>query len=268
MLISIVTPTFNSEKMIPRTLASVRSQDYKDLEHVIIDNQSTDGTKELAEKAYQDEPEKLRFISEQDQGISDAFNKGVRAAKGEVIAILNSDDFYNRPTLVSEVMELFKNDPELDVVHGDMIFEDDQFGTNNRAPILKPIAYGTPFNHPTMFVRRRVYDKFGLFDLDYRYAMDFEFVARFYTDRDHEEAKSHYLQGDPMVTMCAGGVSDRLELKALAEVEQALVKNGKYDALAKKAVRERRLRYQLKGLFSKLGLEAPVKWWRRMKWGN
>lgn len=107
MKISIVTATFNSEATIADTINSVLSQDYKDIEYIIVDGGSTDGTMEIVKSKIQEFGNRLKYISEKDKGIYDAMNKGIRMASGEIVGILNSDDYYTSSDVLSTYAEVF-----------------------------------------------------------------------------------------------------------------------------------------------------------------
>ena len=179
MKISIITPSYNSEKTIGRNVNSVISQTYKNYEHIIVDNLSKDSTLRTINEIYQKNNllDLLTVISEQDNGISDAFNKGIKVAKGEIIAILNSDDYYFDSNLFEKVIDVFKGSEVL-FIHGDIKFIDDVYGSNIRKPLLCDIKEAMPYNHPTMFFRKNVYEQYGDFDITYKYAMDYELVCR------------------------------------------------------------------------------------------
>src|ERR1700761_9527684 len=115
MKISIITVVYNNEKFIEDAINSVLSQDYKDIEYIIIDGASTDKTLQLVNK-YSNNIKKI--ISEPDEGLYDAMNKGVNLAAGDVIGILNSDDIYYDNSIISEIMQVFKNNSEADAVYG------------------------------------------------------------------------------------------------------------------------------------------------------
>jgi glycosyltransferase involved in cell wall biosynthesis len=266
MKITIVTPTFNSAATIRRNIESVRSQTYSEIEHLFIDNESSDETREIIKSAYADSGN-YRIISEKDQGISDAFSKGVIEASGDVVAILNSDDEYFNSSVISNVMNAF-SDPAIYFVHGDMEFLDDQFGSNIRRPLLCDIRYAMPYNHPSFFVRKKLYQEIGVFKLEYRFAMDFEWVCRLY--KNHHETKygNVYLNRiGPLVRMHAGGASDVNELKSIYEVERALKEHGFWDLKAQYNQLLRRLRIKMKTFLSFLGLSSAIKVWRKLKWG-
>lgn len=264
MKISVITPTFNSAKTILYTCQSITNQTYKNFEHIIIDNRSSDGTVELIESHYKSTKHfsNLKILIGEDQGISDAFNKGICAATGEIIVILNSDDYYLYDTLFEEVVSKFQN-PKILIVHGNMYFEDKLFGSNTRRPLLTKIFHGTPFNHPTCFVNKSLYEKYGLFDLNFRYAMDFEWISRFYDSEDKEK----YVYINKTLTLMRGdGVSDLNEKKAQEEVKKALIKNSRWNDLAKLEHKKRVLRLQLKSVLKNLSLHFIIKIWRMLKW--
>ncbi|MFT6069526.1 MAG: glycosyltransferase involved in cell wall biosynthesis [Bacteriovoracaceae bacterium] len=267
MKISIVTPTFNSEKTIERTIRSILNQNLFDLEIILVDNESSDETVSIAQNLMEGRSEKLLTIVEKDSGISDAFSKGVLASSSEVVGILNSDDEYFNSKVLNRVMKAFE-DPNVDFVHGDMLFIDDKHGTNIRKPLMCSLKYAMPINHPTFFLRKKVYNEIGVFKLDYRFAMDFELMCRMYRDAETCKYKGFYLSGDPIVSMYAGGVSWTHELKSIDEVEKALKAYGFWDAEAKKHQDNRRRRIKIKNFLMRLRLDPLVKVWRRLKWNN
>ena len=235
MKISIITVCFNAASTIRDAIGSVLSQDYPDIEYIIIDGDSTDGTQDVIESFFSPEKEKLggeeeqksgkqlakldpqysnapmpQFLSEPDQGIYDAMNKGIKRATGEVVGILNADDFYADQTIVSQIAEAF-HDPGIDAVFGDLVFVD----PNNLSRIVRtyksknwhPDKFGRGYMpaHPTFFVRRKYYEQHGLFETDYEIAADYEMLIRLlYVHK----LKYRYLP-ITMVKMRKGGVSSR-----------------------------------------------------------
>lgn len=266
MRISIVTPTSNSAATILETCRSITGQNYPDFEHIIVDNLSKDRTGELVREHYREcgKEKCLKIVSESDRGISDAFNKGIKASTGEIVAILNSDDSYHSLKVFEAVSGIFLTHPEVDIIHGKMFFEDKRHGTNIRAPLLCKIQAAMPLNHPTMFVRKSLYGKYGFFDLDYQYAMDFEWLCRFYEKLD--PAHYVYLRDFPITIMRAGGASHRRELQSLQETKKALLQHHLYNGSARCHFLLRLARIQAKGLLSFFELDAIVKVWRFFKW--
>jgi glycosyltransferase involved in cell wall biosynthesis len=265
MKISIITPTFNSAKTISKNIESVLKQTHQNFEHIIIDNLSNDGTLDIVWKAYEiaGATAKLKIFSEKDQGISDAFNKGVQRAKGEIIGILNSDDFLFSDKSLLMIHSILELQAETSYVHGDMYFDDPALGSNKRTPLLCPVEYAMPFNHPTMYLRKNVYDVIGMFNVNYRYCMDLDLVCRIQA----AGLKGHYLK-ETITVMCSGGTSDRNELKVLKEYANILKTHGKWNLSARKYFIEKDLRIKAKSILRMLNLEGLVKYWRFYKWRN
>jgi glycosyltransferase involved in cell wall biosynthesis len=180
MKISIITPTYNSAKTLARTIESVIAQNYSDLEYIVIDGASTDNTKEIVAD-YKDKLN-IKFVSEPDKGIYDAMNKGVKLATGDIIGILNSDDFYDNSDVLNNVAKTFE-DSKIDAVYGDIkYFSED---TNKVSRYWKAGEYqenklnnGWIIPHPALFIRKSIYDKCGLFNTDLKLAADYEFILR------------------------------------------------------------------------------------------
>ncbi len=269
MLISIITPTYNSEKTIEKNVKSVINQTYKKFEHIIIDNQSKDNTIDIINKIYKENnlSDLLHIVIEPDRGIADAFNKGIRNAKGEVIGILNSDDSYFNSDVFQNVIEAFK-DKETIFVHGDVYFIDPVYGSNIRRPLLCPVATTMPYNHPTMFFRKEVYEKYGMYNEKYKYTMDYELIMRYEKKISGFRSRGKYLQGEPIAAMHAGGASWKYELESIKEYKNALKENGFWNFSAGKEYFFRIFRTRLKKIFNDLHLNFLVKLWRKNKWEN
>lgn len=205
MKISIITASFNSAKTIRDTLESVKSQEYANVEHLIIDGLSSDETMNIVSEY----PNVSKAISEKDNGIYDAMNKGVKLATGDIIGILNSDDVYIDNKVLQEVMELFR-DETVDACYADLQYVDEadinkmvrnwKSGKFNKNSFL----YGWMPPHPTLFVRRRVYTKVGFFNVGFKCSADYEFMLRVFVRHDFN---IRYL---PRVTvkMRTGGISN------------------------------------------------------------
>jgi len=265
--ISIITPTYNSEKNIAACINSVLNQDYKNFEHIIVDNLSSDSTLQIVKDLYSlnNMIANLHIISEKDDGISDAFNKGITAAAGKIITILNSDDIYFSNNVFDSVLKAFSN-PEVQFVHGNIVFKDDLYGTNVRKPLLCDIRKAMPYNHPTMFLRDELYKKIGLFDLKYKYAMDFDLICRLYKFYNKPEAISVYLNEEPLVVMNAGGASWSNEINSITETKQILIANNKWNFQSQQNYYFRLFRTKIKEFLNLFGLNLIVKIWRWVKW--
>ncbi len=221
MTFSIITVTFNSREYLEETIASVLSQDFQQLEYLFIDGGSTDGTLDIISRHAALDP-RIRWISEPDDGIADAFNKGIRMARGEIIGILNSDDSYTPGTLTA-VASAFAADPRCDVVHGDMLRCQGKRPLFRLvpAPLDERVWYEMPLNHPATFVSKVAYERVGLFDKNLKIAMDYELVLRLYL----AGCRFCYL---PLVLahMRYGGASDERFLAARQEVFAVTTRRG------------------------------------------
>lgn len=180
MKFSIITITYNSSATLAETIDSVLTQEGADLEYIIVDGASTDDTVETIKK-YADTDDRIKWISEPDEGIADAFNKGLSMAIGDWVGIINSDDSL-APEAIAKVAEMVRRNPEAEVIHGGILRLDEQ-----GVPVfvidpgnLKSIWHHMPVNHPAMFVSRNTYDQLGGFDKTLRIAMDYDLVLRFY----------------------------------------------------------------------------------------
>jgi glycosyltransferase involved in cell wall biosynthesis len=209
--ISIVTPSYNQGEFLERTILSVLNQNYPNLEYIIIDGGSTDRSVEIIKKY---EKYLTYWVSEKDNGISDAFNKGISHSNGEIIGIINSDDWYE-PEAIKNIVNCYMGNIDKDVFHGDMRFYID----NRYLFTIKPdtnykrIKIEMILNHPTCFVKRDTYLKYGLFKKDYKIAMDYELMLRFYL----LGCKFFYIP-KIIANMSFEGISDRKALEGSKEV--------------------------------------------------
>jgi glycosyltransferase involved in cell wall biosynthesis len=263
MKISVITPTFNSEKTIIKNVESILTQSYKDFEHIIIDNLSSDKTLEIIRKLYIDLPSNLRIISEKDSGISEAFNKGIKLSSGEIITILNSDDYYYSENIFEQVANVLDKSQYL-ISHGDVLFNDPQYGSYLRKPYRINTFKTMPLNHPTMFVKKEVYSAVGLFDILYRYSMDFEFYCRMYKHYPDLSKKLFYFKKNPLVVMSSGGDSWTNERQSILEVKSALKQHGLINFKLAWQIQFRLLRTYLKSIFNKTGFTFIVRFWRKI----
>ena len=224
--ISIITVAFNSAKTIKGTIESIISQDYNNIEYLIIDGGSTDGTMDIV-KSYSEHVK--YYVSEPDNGIYDAMNKGIKAATGDVIGILNSDDFYPNSFVLSNVAKLFQK-YSCDAVYGDLVYvkandinkikrywQAGEYSTSK-------IKNGWMLPHPTFFVKKKIYTRYGLYDTDLKSAADYEMILKLLYKHN---ISVHYL---PMilVNMRMGGESNKSfwnRIKANKEDSLAWTKN-------------------------------------------
>ena len=177
MKISIITVCFNAEDTISDTIQSVLSQDYEDVEYIIVDGKSTDRTL----KIIQSKQKRIKLISEKDQGIYDAMNKGINIASGDVIGILNADDVYKNKQVLSEVMNAFKNN--VSIVYGDIEYVNNDLSRVVRkwkAGIFRPgkFKWGWMPPHPGFFMKKSCYQRYGFFNLNLSTSADYELMLR------------------------------------------------------------------------------------------
>lgn len=177
MKVSIITVVYNGVKTIEQTIKSILQQSYKNIEYIIIDGLSTDGTQSVIER-YKENI--AYFISEKDNGLYDAMNKGINRATGDIVGIINSDDWYAED-IVEKIVKYFEqNDVEL--VYG-KIMNIDQNGME-RLSIQKPlndIWYGMVTPHPSVFIKKSIYKKFGVFDIRYKISADYDYLLKLYS---------------------------------------------------------------------------------------
>lgn len=217
MLVSIITIVKNSEDYIQRTLNSVFEQDYKEIEYIVIDGCSTDKTFEII-KSYANNIDKM--ISEPDAGISDAWNKGLGLATGQVIGLINAGDEYAPDAVTKAVAALLQGN---DIVYGDtdLVGDDGVVLRHNSGRFsLWIYSAGFGFYHPSCFATRALYDRIGGFNPKFRYAMDSDWIARAVVSG----AKLGH--SDVRTRMVDGGISVKSRFLAYGEHLQALSNAG------------------------------------------
>ena len=202
---SIITSSYNSSKTIAHTITSVNNQTYTNIEHVFVDGKSADDSVEIINKISK--REKV-VITEKDKGIYDAMNKGVALANGDIIAILNSDDFYADENVVSDIIALFEKSG------ADAVYADLDYVTEDTTRIVRKwrsgkyshgmFKWGWMPPHPTLFVKKEVYEKYGNFNLELKSAADYEIMLRFI---HKHKIKLSYLE-KVTVKMRVGGLSN------------------------------------------------------------
>lgn len=200
VLVSVITIVYNGEKYLEQTIQSVLSQSYKNIEYIIVDGGSTDGTLDIIRKY---DSQLAYWKSEPDKGISDAFNKGITLATGDLVGILNADDWYE-PEAISNMVAHYE--PE-SVLHGNkQYWNQDGSKAHQARPNLDILPLEMSLNHPTVFVSKTLYDRYGVFDLNYKLAMDYHLLLRLYN------AGAKFIYVDLIITnMRLGGVSANIE---------------------------------------------------------
>ena len=208
MKISIITVTYNSASTLRDTIESVLAQTYRDIEYIIVDGLSKDNTMDIVREYEPKFNGRMRYVSERDSGLYDAMNKGIKMATGEIVGIINSDDFYHRSDIIQLVAETM-SDERVQAVYGDVRFVNpNDLNTTVRyysSRIFRPSLFRFGFMpaHPTFFTYKKFFDEFGYYKLNYKIAADYELLVRFlYGHR----LQAKYLNTDFM-KMRTGGVS-------------------------------------------------------------
>jgi glycosyltransferase involved in cell wall biosynthesis len=205
--ISIITVSYNSKNTIKKTIESVLSQTYPNIEYIMIDGSSSDGTIDII-KSFGNKIHK--FISEPDNGIYNAMNKGFKQATGDIVGILNSDDFFYNSTVIEKVAHVFLT-AGIDVVYGDVQFVDPKninkivryYSSKSFNP--QKFKYGFMPAHPSFYAKKELFEAWGYYKEDYQIAADYELLIRFLYKN---KLKSKYLEM-PFVSMRTGGISNK-----------------------------------------------------------
>lgn len=205
--ISIITAVYNDEDHIEGCIRSVLEQTYPEIEYIVIDGASTDKTQDIIKKHSS---RISKFISEKDNGFYDALNKGIKNATGDIVGVLHSDDIFYDKTVIESIANVF-NSEEIDSVYGDLIYVKE----NDASKVVryweageysqKKIIFGWMPPHPTFFVKKKIYEKYGLYDMQFKIAADYEMILRFLYK---ERISIHYLK-KCLVKMRWGGMSNR-----------------------------------------------------------
>jgi glycosyltransferase len=208
MKVSIITPTLNSERFIRDCVESVKNQSCLDIEHIIVDGGSLDSTLKII-KEYE-ESYNLKLIIGKDNGIYDALNKGIKSSTGEIIGILHSDDLYSNDKVIEKVVSIFKLQ-KIDSCYGDLYYVKE----NDINKIIRywksgdykreKLKYGFMLPHPTFFVKKEIYEKYGVFDTSFKISGDYELMVRFL----YKNKISCYYLPEVLVKMRVGGNSNK-----------------------------------------------------------
>ncbi|MCQ4916404.1 glycosyltransferase [Bacteroides nordii] len=209
MKFSFITVTFNSSATLRDTIQSVLSQTYPDIEYIIVDGCSQDKTVDIIKEYEPLFHGRLKWISEKDQGLYDAMNKGFQMATGDMVGIINSDDLLAEATAIEKVIDCFKDHKDIDCVYADLYY----VSQHDTSKIVrhwitgKQRSFSTGWHpaHPTFYVKRDIYLKYGMFDLDFKFAADFELMLRLV---EKEHIRLFYLP-EPLVRMRLGGTTSK-----------------------------------------------------------
>ena len=233
MKISVITVTYNRAATIRDTIESVLKQTYTDYEYIVIDGGSQDETLDIIREMEPWFEGKMRWISERDKGMYDAINKGIRMATGDVVGIINSDDFYHRADIFSIINQCFEENQDVQAIYGDVRFVNPDnlektvryYSSKNWKPWR--FRFGFMPAHPTFFTYKENFEKYGYYQYDYHIAADFELLIR-HLYKNHVPAK--YIPVDFM-KMRTGGMSTKgLKSNVVLnkEIVRACKENGIY----------------------------------------
>lgn len=217
MKVTVITPVFNGAKTIQDCIDSIKMQDYPNIEHIVIDGNSSDDTVSIVKK------NNIQYISEADAGIYDAFNKGIRAASGDIIHILNSDDMYAERDIISKVIKHMQ-ERNIDVCHGYSEQINDENKVVNRVGkdlSRKELLSKMKISHPSTFIKKNIYQEYGDYSVGFKIAADHELLLRIW-----DKAKISFL---PLVTtkMRLGGASNSQITLSYKESLAASILHGK-----------------------------------------
>lgn len=203
MKISIITVCYNSEATIKETLESVLNQTYNNYEYLIIDGKSKDNTLKIVDEYKEKFDGKLKVYSEKDKGIYDAMNKGIKKAKGDIIGILNSDDILANKNVFKKIVDTFEKE-NCDYTYSDLVFMDNETMSipirNFKSSKQKKWGWHPP--HPTLYVKKSIYNSVGCYNLEYKIAADYDFMLRMLK----QNYKGYYIN-EYLIKMRAGGAS-------------------------------------------------------------
>ncbi len=230
--VSIITVAYNSASTIADTIASVLAQSYANIEYIIVDGQSTDGTVDILRQFEPKFCGRMRWLSEKDGGIYDAMNKGITMATGDVVGILNSDDYFTSDTVIEQMVKVF-DDESIDATYGDIHFiregQPDKCIRYYSSKRFSPrwLRFGFMPAHPSFYARREVFERAGLYKTDYKIGSDYEMMVRLFCVH---KIKAKYQPLD-FVTMRTGGLSTRnvrSRLQLIQDDVRACLENGIY----------------------------------------
>lgn len=204
-MISIITITYNNYEQLITTLNSIPKENF--IESVVINGGECKRTKEFL-KSYSG-----KSITEKDEGIADAFNKGIRISSGDYIIFLNSGDILLEPNYLHNALKLFQDNSQINFVHSNLLFVDKTGLNLFMRPTFSNLGRGLPFLHPTMIVRKKIFDQIGMFNTSIKIAMDFDWIARLLK----ADIKGYYIDGNPVIKMDGDGKSVVNEHRALIE---------------------------------------------------
>lgn len=231
--VSIITVCYNSGKTIEDTFKSILEQSYQNIEYIVIDGGSTDNTLELIgdyETQFLKRSISFKFLSEKDNGIPDAMNKGVKLSTGDLIGLINSDDWYTKD-IISKMVDFYFANNKPDIIHAniDKYSESKQFiQTNHPTNYPRLIWYGMIYQHPSCFVKSSAYQKVGTFNLEYKIGFDYDFMLACF-----KAGLTFAYFNTSISCMRYGGISDTFLVESWKETMASSIQHGLNPYLAK-----------------------------------
>lgn len=232
MKVSIITPCYNSSDSIEDCLSSILNQNYEELEHVIIDGKSTDNTINII-NSFNDVSRIL--VSEKDSGIYEAINKGINLSNGKIIGILHSDDRLGSKKIISEIVEIFNSNSNIQILYGNLLYTNYNFSRIIRTWKSKKykknlLSYGWMPPHPTVYVRKEIFQEIGYYNKGYKISGDYDFLIRLFKKYGKQ---SYYLNSD-LYYMRIGGVSNNKISNIIRKMNEdyKIIKNNKIGGLS------------------------------------
>jgi glycosyltransferase involved in cell wall biosynthesis len=253
-MISIITITYNNYEELLKTINSIPNSE--GIEKIVINGGDCTNTENYLKKSS------IKYISESDAGIADAFNKGVKIASGDYIMFLNSGDILLDKNYPLNAVSVLKEKEDIDFVHSNLLLADLTGIEIIMKPTFSNLGRGMPFLHPTMIVKKVLFNKIGMFDTKYKIAMDFDWISKLIKNN----SKGYYINGEPVVLMDGGGKSVAQEKLAIKECFSILKKN---DLLTFENYVGYIIRYSLffiRNFLLKIGLVKLLKKLKKMKY--
>lgn len=219
--VSVITTTYNDCENLKRIIGQIKRQDYENIEYIIVDGKSSDNTIDVIKQAKEEFGDKMKWLSEPDKGIFDAINKGIKLSTGDIIGCCF--DEFTKPTAISHMVDIIQKEGT-DGVHADLIYADGDRIVRTWRQGQGNIRLGWMPGHPTLYLKKEVYDKYGLYKADYKCSADYEFMIRILKNNG---VKLSYIP-EILIKMSYGGTSTnglKAYWRSLVEGHKALVEN-------------------------------------------
>ncbi|PXV90154.1 glycosyl transferase family 2 [Lachnotalea glycerini] len=219
--VSVITTTYNDLDNLKRIITLVKQQDYENIEHIIVDGGSVDGTVEYLKLAEKESVGKIKWMSEKDQGIFDAINKGIKLSEGDIIGCCF--DEFTKKTVISQMVHIIEKE-KTDGVHADLLYMDGERVVRTWKQGQGNIRFGWMPGHPTLYLKKEVYEKFGVYKPYYKVSADYEYMVRILKDK---QVRLSYIP-EILIKMSHGGTSTnglKAYLNSLKEGHMALKEN-------------------------------------------